>query len=595
MAAKREDKLAPKFRRRPSLSRRWRLLAVAAATLATYATLAVGSALAADSVYWGTEGENTISFAHLDGSGGGDLATAGATANNIIGVAIDAAAGKIYWANNSATKISYANLDGSGGGDLNTGTATVNEPFGVAIDPGAGKIYWANSGNNTISYANLNGTGGGNLSTTGATVELPTGVAIDPALGRIYWDNFHNPGGSISYANLDGSGGGNLNTGAATVEGPEGVAIEPVMGRIYWGNYHAAAISYANLNGTGGGNLSTGAATVSSPSGVAIDPVAERIYWANSTNPNGGISYANLNGTGGGNLATTGATVIDPAFPALLESPSGTGAPTITPTTTAGLRASSMQTCTRGTLGTGRSQRVLLPRPAVLLVLLAAERHRHPRCRRRDVHPDPARPLHLPGDGDEPRRLQHPDERTGSDQRPAAHHPQAHPSLGDQPSVRADRQAEAIHRQEAQAPRQARHHLLLHARPAGQRDGRNPTGAPGKSPAPDLQAERPQIAPHGALPAQEHGQGRRQQAALQRPHPRQAPGPRPLPGALHRRERSRHLASSDDQVHDRHPVAPPLERRTSASSVAVSTITKFGLAARHCCSSRDLVDNEFRR
>ncbi len=349
MASKHEDKLAPKFRRRLSLGRRCRLLALTAVVLATQATLATGSALAADSVYWGTEGENTISFAHLDGSGGGDLATTGATANNTIGVAIDATAGKIYWANNSATKISFANLDGSGGGDLNTGTATVNEPFGLAIDPGAGKIYWANSGNNTISYANLNGTGGGNLSTAGATVSSPAGIAIDPATNRIYWANYSFSGGTISYANLDGSGGGGLlSTTGATMEGPEGVAIEPVMGRIYWANYHGAVISYANLNGTGGGNLSTGVATVSSPSGVAIDPVAEKIYWANSTNPNGGISYANLNGTGGGNLPTTGAMVIDPAFPALLESPSGTGAPTITPTTTAGLRAGSMQTCTQG-------------------------------------------------------------------------------------------------------------------------------------------------------------------------------------------------------------------------------------------------------
>jgi len=106
--------------------------------VAVAALLAPASAVAANSIYWGTEGENTISLANLDGSGGGDLGIAGATANNIIGVAIDAATGKVYWANNLANKISFANLDGSGGGDLPTTGATVNEPFGVAIDPSRG-------------------------------------------------------------------------------------------------------------------------------------------------------------------------------------------------------------------------------------------------------------------------------------------------------------------------------------------------------------------------------------------------------------------------------------------------------------------------
>jgi DNA-binding beta-propeller fold protein YncE len=271
------------------------VLALVAASTAAGAT----PALAANSIYWGTEGENTISF---------------------------------------------ANLDGSGGGDLNTGAANVSEPFGVALDPETGTIYWANDGNNTIAYARLDGSGGANLTTTGATVELPVGVTIDPVAGRIYWANFHNPGGSISYANLNGTGGGNLTTTGAMVEGPEGVAIEPVAGRIYWGNYHGNTISYANLNGTGGGNLSTSGANVESPAGLAIDPVAERIYWANSTNPGGGISFAALNGSGGGNLATTGANVIDPAFPSLLEAPSATGAPAIG----GGFLTGSTLTCSNG-------------------------------------------------------------------------------------------------------------------------------------------------------------------------------------------------------------------------------------------------------
>ncbi len=111
------------------------------------------SALGADRVYWTNFDNNTISFANLDGSGGGgQLSTAGATANSPLGVAIDPAAGRIYWANFSNNTISFANLDGSGGGgQLSTAGATASFPAGVAIDPAAGRIYWANSSGTTRS------------------------------------------------------------------------------------------------------------------------------------------------------------------------------------------------------------------------------------------------------------------------------------------------------------------------------------------------------------------------------------------------------------------------------------------------------------
>jgi DNA-binding beta-propeller fold protein YncE len=323
--------------------------ALAVAVTAVSAAAGAAPASAGNSIYWGTESPNTVSFANLDGSGGGNLTLTGATTKGITGVAIDAAAGRVYWANNETSTISYANLDGSGGRNLPTTGATVNEPFGVAIDPAAGRIYWANVGNATISYANLNGTGGGDIPTTGATIELPTGVAVDPANEKIYWDNFHNPGGSISFANLNGTGGGgNLKTTGATVEGPEGLAIDPVSQRIYWANYHNAsastAIGYADLNGTGGGDLTVTGAKAQSPSGIAIDPVAQRIYWADSTTPGGGISYANLNGTGGGgNLNIGSANVVDPAFPALLEAPSGERSPLISGASTTGSALSCSQ------------------------------------------------------------------------------------------------------------------------------------------------------------------------------------------------------------------------------------------------------------
>ena len=82
-------------------------------------------------------------------------------------VVVDHAAGKIYWGNTSGNKISWANLNGSGGGDLNTGTATVSGPVGVAIDTVARKIYWANYSGNKISFAKLDNTGGGDLNIIG--------------------------------------------------------------------------------------------------------------------------------------------------------------------------------------------------------------------------------------------------------------------------------------------------------------------------------------------------------------------------------------------------------------------------------------------
>jgi DNA-binding beta-propeller fold protein YncE len=147
---------------------------------------------------------------------------------------LDTADGRIYWANQGGG-ISYANLEGSGGGDLNTTGASTSSPCGVAIY--AGKIYWANGNGSspTIAYANLNGSGGGNLNTAGASTRNSCGVAIDPVTGRIYWSD--GLGDAISYANLDGSGGAVLNTTGASASIPYGVAIDELSGRIYWGDY----------------------------------------------------------------------------------------------------------------------------------------------------------------------------------------------------------------------------------------------------------------------------------------------------------------------------------------------------------------------
>ena len=87
-------------------------------------------------------------------------------------------------------KISWAKLDGSGGGDLNTGTATVCTPIGVAIDTAAKKIYWANYGGDKVSFARLDNGGGGDLNIIGTTVNQPWGVTVDSVAERVFWGNF---------------------------------------------------------------------------------------------------------------------------------------------------------------------------------------------------------------------------------------------------------------------------------------------------------------------------------------------------------------------------------------------------------------------
>jgi hypothetical protein len=311
--------------------------------VAAIALSAASPAQAADRIYWSNYDDDSISYANLDGSGGDDLATTGASMDGPMGMTLDPAAGRIYWANWGAngaghgTTISYANLDGSGGGgNLAIPPGAMDGPHGLAIDPASGRIYWPNFDGNSIGFANLDGSGSGSLNTVGATVSGPRGVAIDPAAGRIYWANHDGPGANgvghgttISYARLNGSGGDDLVTTGATADGPEGVALDTGAGRIYWSNYSAAnKISYANLDGTGGDDLATTGATVALPHGVALDPPAGRIYWANYQT--GVISYANLDGSGGDDLATTGATAEGPVLPALLKAPAPAGAPTIT-------------------------------------------------------------------------------------------------------------------------------------------------------------------------------------------------------------------------------------------------------------------------
>ena len=303
------------------------------------AAVAAAPARAADRIYWGNYNDNSVSWANLDGSGGGVLPTSGAAIDGPMGLAIDSATGRLYGADygagGQATTIYWANLDGSGGGVLGTGGATIDGPHGVAIDPATRRIYWPNSffTSSSISSVKLDGSGGANLATGNANLGGPRGVAIDPSAKRIYWANFQ--GNAISYANLDGSGGGDINTaGATALNGPEGVAIDPKTKRIYWGDGDTDKISYANLDGSGGNDLTFPGATPDHPHGVAVDPVARKIYWTNFNSNT--ISYANLDGSGGAQLPAPGADLNGPAQPILLDAPVVSGVPKVTRAAAAG-------------------------------------------------------------------------------------------------------------------------------------------------------------------------------------------------------------------------------------------------------------------
>ena len=84
-----------------STFRRFALLAIVVAVLPATAS-------AADSIYWGNEGGDTIQVGNLDGSGSPSTLVGGG--GGPCGVALDPAAGKIYWANFNGGQIRVANL-----------------------------------------------------------------------------------------------------------------------------------------------------------------------------------------------------------------------------------------------------------------------------------------------------------------------------------------------------------------------------------------------------------------------------------------------------------------------------------------------------
>ncbi|HEX4670008.1 MAG TPA: hypothetical protein VH275_08570 [Solirubrobacterales bacterium] len=310
----------------------------AASALILLALLAIaGRAQAAETLYWDNFSANpdSISFANIDGNGGGPLNLGTIELENPEGMALDPATNRLFVANPGKNQVNFVNLDGSGGGIFSAPGAPVSEPEGVAVDTAARTIYWSNAVTKTIAWARLDGSAGGVLNTTGAP---PIGnifrIAVDPVAGRVYWGSNAAVGPStIGYANVNNTGGGELNiAGATPPEEVSGLAVDPAANRLYWSDANLEIVSFASLSGAGGGEVNTTGASFNRPWGLALDPALGKLYWGNESN---GIERTNAIGVGllaGGGSGITLATapVNGPQDPLVLKSPSGTAAPQVT-------------------------------------------------------------------------------------------------------------------------------------------------------------------------------------------------------------------------------------------------------------------------
>ncbi len=293
-------------------------------------------AQAQETIYWNNYDGNSIAYANVDGTGGGELNTAGAPIEEAEGLSYDSVTGRLYVASSGNDSIVWVNLDGSGAGTLSAPGAPIEQPEGIAVDPATRIVYWVNTEGNgaaegSIAWARLDGSAGGMLNTAGATLSSPYRLAIDPMGGRVYWTNFGTTPNLISYANLDNSGGGgDLDVSGASEPNDNGLVIDRSAGRIYWLN--SESISYASLGGGSGGDLNVAGAVFEDPYGAALDPAVGRILWGNyqnGTEPVGAFGFAALNGSGGGGLNIATAPVDGPQDPVILKSPGGTGAPQV--------------------------------------------------------------------------------------------------------------------------------------------------------------------------------------------------------------------------------------------------------------------------
>ena len=318
-----------------------RRLAVVSTSLALALILLLALAAraqAAETIYWdnydNASDADTVSFADINGGGGGLLSLGSAKLDQPEGMAYDTVTNRLFVASSGNDEIVAISLDGGGGAAFTAPGAVIDEPEGVTVDPATRTIYWVNSeGAGSIGWAKLDGSAGGLLDTTGATLDGPYKIALDPVAGRLYWINSGANPYSISYISVNGGSGGTLNLDGATPStGLSALVVDPAGGRIYFSDGNNDRVSFAALSGGNGGDLNLTGASIDEPYGLAFDPSLSRLYWGNYGNGNvatGAIGFVNLAGGGGGITPTT-APVNGPQDPVIIKSPSGTGAPAVT-------------------------------------------------------------------------------------------------------------------------------------------------------------------------------------------------------------------------------------------------------------------------
>lgn len=285
------------------------------------------AAHAQDRIYWTETGGpgGGLSFAGLDGSGGGTVAFPIPKTFAYWGLTIDSAARRFYWSEEN--KIESMTFDGSDQRSFDSGGADKTKARELSIDPAGRRLIWTReSSTNPIEIARLDGGGGGPLSVPGMKIGVPSGAVFDPVLQRLYWsDRTFLLKLPFSYAALDGSAAGTI-----PLESPDQPAYGPVIdrsrGKIYW--VDDGEILVANLHGTQAGKFPTGLATVAEPEGMAIDEATGTLYWGNRKAH--AISFAKVDGSAAGQVNIAGTLPGDTIQPVLLVAPRSTAAPLVT-------------------------------------------------------------------------------------------------------------------------------------------------------------------------------------------------------------------------------------------------------------------------
>lgn len=179
-------------------------------------------------VYWANFQENgSIGYAAANGGVGDALNIKGANPQVPSSIALDTTNGRIYWAN-TEHEISYANLDGSGGGTVDLPESERPRSIGgMSVDPAAGRLYYVGESPAHVQgvfWINTSGVGGGEVSTAGSTLNRPSGLAFDPTSGRFYWGNSQNQKvrtNAIGVAGFDPAVNGGITPITAPLSAPE--------------------------------------------------------------------------------------------------------------------------------------------------------------------------------------------------------------------------------------------------------------------------------------------------------------------------------------------------------------------------------------